>query len=158
MVTRTKGRIIQKANSLRDWSVAHVMVGTGQRKGSAKKSCGHWGDWDWGVGGKWKTLNGERIGQNCIGPEMTLEHEGGGWQSLLIIKYCSYSNGRLIPGEPQNVKCCSSGVMSVTALASLPSLFLPFEKHYLLACWTLALVLFTCGNNRLQCPITLFTL
>lgn len=88
MVKGTKGRIIQDANSLRDWSVARVMAGAGQRKGSAEKSCGHWDDWD-GAGGKWKTLNGERIGWNCIGPGMTLEREGSEWQSLLITKYCS---------------------------------------------------------------------
>lgn len=52
MAKGTKGRIIQDANSLRDWSVARVMAGTGQRKGSAEKSCGHWDDWDGGWGGE----------------------------------------------------------------------------------------------------------
>lgn len=50
MVKRTKGRIIQDASSLRDWSVARVMAGAGQREGSAEKSCGHWDDWDGGGG------------------------------------------------------------------------------------------------------------
>lgn len=53
--------------------VTCVTAGASQREGSAEKSCGHWDDWDGGAG-KWKTLNGVRIGWNCVGPGMTLEH------------------------------------------------------------------------------------
>ena len=79
---------------------------------------------------------------------MALQHESSEWQSLLITHCCSYGNGRLVPVELQNVECFFSDAMGVTTLASLPSsLVLPFEKHYLPACWILALLCLLAGTT-----------